>query len=49
MKLLQSDAILIVTEWPEFENLDYSGKIVIDGRCVGQAKKTARVYEGVCW
>jgi UDPglucose 6-dehydrogenase len=48
-EVLQSDAILIVTEWPEFENLDYSGKIVIDGRRVAQAKKTAGKYEGVCW
>ncbi|HIP89500.1 MAG TPA: UDP-glucose/GDP-mannose dehydrogenase family protein [Thermococcus paralvinellae] len=44
-----SDVILIVTEWEEFEGLDYSGKIVIDGRRIRSAEKTAKVYEGVCW
>jgi len=41
--------ILIQTEWSEFEELDYSGKIVIDGRRVKAAEKTAKIYEGVCW
>ena len=44
-----TDVILIVTEWPEFEELNYSGKIVIDGRRVKAAERTARIYEGVCW
>ncbi|CAD5243341.1 UDP-glucose dehydrogenase family protein [Thermococcus camini] len=44
-----TDVILIVTEWKEFEELDYSGKIVVDGRRVKAAEKTARIYEGVCW
>ena len=48
-KVLDSDAILILTEWEEFEKLDYSGKIVIDGRGVEAARRTARIYEGVCW
>ena len=47
--LKSSDALLIVTEWEEFGNLDYSGKIVIDGRRVRRAEETAEVYEGVCW
>ncbi|ASJ02088.1 UDP-glucose 6-dehydrogenase [Thermococcus profundus] len=47
--LKRADVILIVTEWREFEKLDYSGKIVIDGRRIKAAEKTARVYEGVCW
>jgi UDPglucose 6-dehydrogenase len=47
-EVLQSDAILIVTEWPEFEHLNYSGKIVVDGRGVQKARE-ARIYEGVCW
>ncbi|NYT20977.1 MAG: UDP-glucose/GDP-mannose dehydrogenase family protein [Methanomicrobiales archaeon] len=47
--VLQSDAILIITEWPEFENLDYDGKIVIDGRNIKNAQKNAKIYEGVCW
>ncbi|NJE76718.1 UDP-glucose/GDP-mannose dehydrogenase family protein [Thermococcus sp. ES12] len=47
--LKATDIVLIVTEWSEFEELDYSGKIVIDGRRVRKAEETARVYEGVCW
>jgi len=49
VSVLQSDAILIITEWEEFEHLDYSGKIVIDGRRVEKARNEAKVYEGVCW
>jgi len=44
----RSDAILIVTEWEEFEGLNYRGKIVIDGRRIKKARE-ALVYEGVCW
>lgn len=47
--IAESDAMLIVTEWKEFEELDYSGKIVIDGRRVEKAMKEAKIYEGVCW
>jgi len=47
--LKATDVILIVTEWPEFEELEYSGKIVIDGRRVRKAEETAKIYEGVCW
>ena len=45
----KSDAILIVTEWREFEELNYKGKIVIDGRRIEKAMKDAKIYEGVCW
>lgn len=45
---LDADAILIATEWKEFEELDYSGKIVIDGRGVEKARG-GKIYEGVCW
>lgn len=45
---LNSDAVLILTEWPEFEELDYTGRIVIDGRNIRKARE-ARVYEGICW
>jgi UDPglucose 6-dehydrogenase len=48
-EVLKSDAVLIITEWPEFEQLDYSGKLVIDGRRIATAQKDAAVYEGVCW
>lgn len=48
-EILKCDAVLIVTEWEEFNRLDYSGtKIVIDGRRILKAKE-ARIYEGVCW
>jgi UDPglucose 6-dehydrogenase len=47
--VLESDAILILTEWPEFEHLDYSDKIVIDGRNIEKARDNSRIYEGVCW
>jgi UDPglucose 6-dehydrogenase len=47
--VLASDAVLITTEWEEFEHLDYSGKTIIDGRRVAAASRTAEVYEGVCW
>jgi UDPglucose 6-dehydrogenase len=47
--VLNSDAILILTEWGEFEKLDYFGKVVIDGRRIEKAMKEAKVYEGVCW
>ena len=33
-EVLNTDAVLIVTEWQEFESLDYRGRIVIDGRRV---------------
>ena len=47
--VLSCDAILILTEWKEFEELDYSGKVVVDGRRIEKAMKEARIYEGVCW
>jgi UDPglucose 6-dehydrogenase len=46
--VLDSDAVIIATKWNEFKDLDYKGKIVIDGRRLKEAK-TARIYEGVCW
>jgi len=47
--VLDADAVLIVTEWKEFEDLDYRNKTVIDGRRIGKARKEAATYEGVCW
>lgn len=46
--VLEADAILIATEWDDFENLNYKGKIVIDGRRIKKAQEGS-VYEGVCW
>lgn len=48
-EVMVADAILIITEWPQFEELNYAGKIVIDGRRVRGAQDTAKIYEGVCW
>lgn len=47
--VLDTDAVLILTEWRDFELLDYSGKIVIDGRRIEAAREHAAIYEGVCW
>jgi UDPglucose 6-dehydrogenase len=46
---LDADAILIATEWDEFKRLDYTNKLVIDGRRILEVKETAEKYEGVCW
>jgi UDPglucose 6-dehydrogenase len=46
--VLGCDAILILTDWQEFANLDYTGKIVVDGKKILKAKE-AKIYEGVCW
>ncbi len=47
-EVLNCDAFIIITDWDEFNSLDYTGKIVIDGRRVLKARE-ARIYEGVCW
>jgi UDPglucose 6-dehydrogenase len=48
-EVLGADAILIITEWQDFLNLDYRGKTVIDGRRIEKAREEAGVYEGICW
>jgi UDPglucose 6-dehydrogenase len=48
-EVLDADAVLIITEWKEFEDLDYRNKTVIDGRRISRARKEAAIYEGVCW
>jgi UDPglucose 6-dehydrogenase len=47
-EVLNSDAILILTNWKEFEKLNYKGKLVLDGRRVLKAKEADK-YEGICW
>ncbi|MDD4353027.1 MAG: nucleotide sugar dehydrogenase, partial [Candidatus Nanoarchaeia archaeon] len=42
----KSDAVLIVTEWDEFSDLDFGKKIVIDGR---KMNPKANITEGICW
>mgnify|MGYP006296600925 CR=1 FL=1 len=48
-QVLDADAVIIATAWKEFEMLDYSGKLVIDGRRMLKVKESAKTYEGVCW
>jgi UDPglucose 6-dehydrogenase len=48
-ELLETDALMIITEWNEFSDLDYREKIVIDGRKVKKAELDAKIYEGICW
>ena len=47
-KVLESEAVLILTDWEEFEHLDYRGLTIIDGRGITKAKE-AKIYEGICW
>ena len=47
-EILNCDAILIITEGEEFNELYYRGRFVIDGRRISKAKE-AKIYEGVCW
>jgi UDPglucose 6-dehydrogenase len=48
-EVLTADAVLILTEWKEFEELEYRGRVVIDGRRIEKARREAAIYEGVCW
>lgn len=48
-EVLDTDALLITTEWKEFEDLDFTNKVVVDGRRIEKAEKEAAKYEGVCW
>jgi len=41
-------AVLITTEWEEFESLNYTGKTVVDGRRIERARDGS-TYDGVCW
>ena len=43
------EAVIIATEWPEYENLNYKDKIVVDGRRIEKARREAKIYEGLCW
>jgi UDPglucose 6-dehydrogenase len=41
-----SDAVMIITEWPEYADPGlYGSKLIIDGRGVVRTKN----YEGICW
>lgn len=46
-----ADACLILTEWKEFEKIDFSkmrSKIVIEGRRILKNREGI-IYEGICW
>jgi UDPglucose 6-dehydrogenase len=47
-EVMKADIILLLTKWEEFRNLDYTEKLVVDGRNLQEAKN-AKIYEGVCW
>jgi len=42
------EAVVIATEWPQYEALNYKGKVVVDGRRVEKARE-AKIYEGMTW
>jgi nucleotide sugar dehydrogenase len=45
----RSDAVLVMTEWDGFAELDYGDKVVIDTKGVVPKIKRSRNYEGICW
>jgi len=45
----KSEIILILTEWPEFRQLKYSNKLVIDGKNLFYNNHQPKNYEGICW
>lgn len=49
--LINADAGIIMTDWKEFENIDFSNmknKIVIEGRKILKNKEGI-IHEGICW
>jgi len=44
----KADIILLLTDWPEFRDLDYGDKMVIDGKNVFDGKRPKN-YHGICW
>jgi UDPglucose 6-dehydrogenase len=45
-----SEIILILTEWPEFKELNYGEKLVIDGKNLFyDGNNRPKNYEGICW
>ncbi|WP_135822019.1 UDP-glucose 6-dehydrogenase AglM [Halostella litorea] len=47
-----ADAAMVATEWPEFDDLDFSGmarKVLIDGRRIDVDENELEVYEGLTW
>ncbi len=46
---VNSDAVLILTDWEEFNHLNYNEKLVIDSKHIQTARENAKIYEGICW
>lgn len=44
-----SEIVLILTEWKEFKQLQYSNKLVIDGKNLFYEGTRPDNYEGICW
>ncbi|MBU4492737.1 MAG: UDP-glucose/GDP-mannose dehydrogenase family protein [Nanoarchaeota archaeon] len=44
-----ADIILILTEWPEFKDVNYGDKLVIDGKNLFDNNNKPKNYEGICW
>ena len=44
-----SDAIVILTDWDEFADLDYRDKPVLDAKGVVPKSRRGKNYEGICW
>jgi UDP-N-acetyl-D-mannosaminuronate dehydrogenase len=43
-KLLESvEAVVIATEWPQYQKLDYRGKIVVDRRRIERGQETKKL------
>ncbi len=47
----KSEVVLLVTDWPQFNALNYGEKNVIDGKSVlnYESRKKVKNYEGICW
>jgi UDPglucose 6-dehydrogenase len=45
----KASVVLILTEWPEFRNINYGDKLVIDGKNLFEGKNLPKNYQGVCW
>ena len=46
----KGEIILLLTEWPNFKELNFGDKLIIDGRnIVSREKRKNLNYEGVCW
>ena len=44
----KADIVLLLTDWPQFRELDYGDKMVIDGKNIFDGKRPKN-YHGICW